>query len=175
MFEIRIHGRGGQGAVTAGELLAIAAFKDGKYSQAFPKFGPERTGAPVEAFCRISYKPIKLRSHSYEPDCVIVMDGSLLDVLDVMSGMKNGSAILNSNKDVKLGCKTYEVDATKISLKILGRNIVSTAMLGAFSKASGLISLESIHDAIRERFPENIAKLNIEVANRAYNECREVV
>ncbi len=176
MFEIRIHGRGGQGAVTASELLAVAAFSDGKYSQAFPKFGPERTGAPVEAFCRISGNPIRLRSHSYEPDCVIVMDRKLIEVLDVSAGIKSGgSMLLNSDKDIKFGCKTYEVDATRISLETLGKNIVSATMLGAFSKVSGLVSLESICGAIKEKFPGGISERNMEAAKRAYSECREVL
>lgn len=176
MFEIRIHGRGGQGAVTASEILAIAAFNDGKYSQAFPKFGPERTGAPVEAYCRISDRPIKLRTHSYEPDYIIVMDESLLAVTDITAGIKNNGAILlNSNKDKNLGYRTYEVDATKISLQLLGKNIVNTAMLGAFSRAFGLVSLESVTTVIKEKFPPNVAENNVKAAAQAYEECREVL
>lgn len=176
MFEIRIHGRGGQGAVTASEMLAAAAFIDSRYPQAFPKFGPERTGAPVEAFCRISDKPIRLRSHSYEPDCVIVMDRSLVDALDVTAGIKPAGMILvNSDRDVKLGHKTYEVDATRISLETLGKNIVSGTMLGAFSKASGLVSMDGILGAIKERFSGTIAEKNMQAAERAYEECSEVL
>lgn len=173
MFEIRIHGRGGQGAVTASELLAVAAFEDGNYSQAFPKFGPERTGAPVEAFCRISDKPIQLRMHSYEPDYVIVMDETLVGTVNVLAGTKeNGLVLLNSKKDASLGRKTYEVDATGIALEAMGKNIVSATMLGAFSRASGIVSLDSIVNAIRGKFPEEIARRNVDAARRAFDECR---
>ena len=133
MHEIRIHGRGGQGAVSAAELLARAAFKDGKYSQAFPYFGVERRGAPVQAFCRIDDRFIRMRQNVYEPDCVIVLDSTLLDVVDVEQGLKeNGLVVLNTRKRVdRKNVKT--IDATSIALETLGRPIVNTVMLGAFA------------------------------------------
>jgi pyruvate ferredoxin oxidoreductase gamma subunit len=173
MIEIRIHGRGGQGAVTASELLAVSAFKDGKFSQAFPSFGPERTGAPVEAYCRIDDRFISIRTHVYEPDYLLVLDESLLSVVDITNGLKkNGIIIINSEKKPDLKFKTYTINATKIALDLLGRPIVNTAMLGSFAKASKLISLKSIEEAIKERFSPDLAKKNIEAIKRAYNETK---
>ena len=172
MIEIRIHGRGGQGAVTASELLAVSAFKDGKFSQAFPSFGPERTGAPVEAYCRIDDRFINIRTHVYEPDYLLVLDESLLSVVDITKGLKkNGIIIINSEKKPDLKFKTYTINATKIALDVLGRPIVNTAMLGAFAKASKLISLKSIEEAIKERFSPDLAKKNIEAIKQAYDEA----
>ena len=172
MIEIRFHGRGGQGAVTAAEILAVAAFKDKKFSQAFPKFGPERTGAPVEAYCRIDDKFINLRSQIYNPMHLIVLDASLLTVIDATKGLqKDGLVILNSNKKQKTkDWKTFTVDATKIALETLGKPIVNTAMLGAFAKATGLVSLGSIKETIKERFPKELAEKNILAIEKAYNE-----
>ena len=174
MIEIRLHGRGGQGAVTASEVLAIAAFHDGKYSQAFPRFGPERGGAPVEAYCRIDDKFINLRTQVYNPTHLIVLDSTLFNVIDVTQGLeKNGIIIVNSNTKPKLdGYKVYNIDATKIALEILGKPIVNTAMLGAFAKATGMIKLEGIFNAIKERFPEELAKKNISAIQRAYDELK---
>lgn len=173
MIELRIHGRGGQGAVTASELLAIAAFKDGKFSQAFPSFGPERTGAPVEAYCRIADKFISLRTHVYEPDYILVLDESLLSVVDITKGLKkSGVIIINSEKKPSLKFKTYTINANKIALGVLGRPIVNTAMLGAFAKATKLISLKSIEEAIKERFPPELAKKNITAIKQAYEEAK---
>ncbi len=126
MKEIRIHGRGGQGAVTASEVLAIAAFHDGKYCQAFPSFGVERRGAPVEAFTRISDKPINIREHVYEPDYVIVLDPTLLANVDVARGVKDdGIIIINSNKpasEFKLDTKARveTIDMTAAAMEIIG-------------------------------------------------------
>ena len=117
MIEIRIHGRGGQGSVTASEVLAIAAFKEGKFSQAFPSFGPERTGAPVEAYCRINNEFIKIRTKVYEPDYLLVLDDSLLNVVDITKGLnKKGIIIINSEQKPELNFKTYSIDATKIAV-----------------------------------------------------------
>lgn len=183
MIEIRIHGRGGQGAVTTSQILAIAAFYDGKYSQAFPNFGVERTGAPVEAFVRLDDKPINLRSHVYNPYVVIVLDPSLLDVLDVCQGVKDkGLVIVNSNKDrFKLGIDAerycvYTFDATSIALQIFKKPIVNTAALGAFSAITNLVSLKSLKSAINETFArkgQNLADLNNQAIEEVYYCLRE--
>jgi pyruvate ferredoxin oxidoreductase gamma subunit len=179
MKEIRVHGRGGQGSVTAAELLAIAAFSDGKFSQAFPAFGVERRGAPVQAFTRIGDKPIRLRSQIYEPDYVIVQDPTLIDVVDVASGMdENGIVIINSDfnpEDFNLDtdAKIMTVDATKIALDIIGRPIVNTILLGAFAGATDEINPESIKEAVKERFPGKIGDKNAEAVQKAYDMIRE--
>ncbi len=174
MKEIRIHGRGGQGSVTAAELLAVAAFEDGKYSQAFPFFGVERRGAPVTAFTRLSDKKIRLRSQIYEPDYVIVQDATLVSAVDVTAGLKrDGIVIVNSEKsaeDVGLnaGIDVRTIDATGIALEIIGRPIVNTTLLGAFAGATGEISIESIKQSVLARFPGKIGEVNVQAAEKAY-------
>ncbi len=171
MIEIRIHGRGGQGAVSAAELLAIAAFRCGKYSQAFPSFGPERSGAPVESYCRISDNPIKLRAHIYNPDYIIVLDESLLSFSE--KGLqKDGIIVINSKDRCKTGFKPYNIDATSIALKFFTRPIVNTVMLGAFAKATKLVTLESLEEAIMEKFSGSLAEKNIKAVEAAYNEMK---
>ncbi len=174
MKEVRIHGRGGQGSVTAAELLAIAAFEDGKYSQAFPFFGVERRGAPVTAFTRLSDEKIRLRSQIYEPDYVIVQDATLIGAVDVTAGLKPGGiVIVNSEKstdeigiDTKIDVRT--IDATGIALEIFGRPIVNTTLLGAFAGATGEISIESINKSVLARFPGKVGELNVQAAEKAY-------
>jgi pyruvate ferredoxin oxidoreductase gamma subunit len=179
MKEIRIHGRGGQGSVTAAELLAVAAFADGKFSQAFPAFGVERRGAPVQAFTRINNEPIRLRSQIYEPDYVIVQDPTLLEVVDVASGLKDdGILIINSDFDadkfdLDTKAKIMTVNATKIALDIIGRPIVNTVLLGAFAGATGEIEPESIMDAVKERFPGKVGDRNAAAIQEAYNMMKE--
>lgn len=172
MIEIRFHGRGGQGAVTAAEILAKAAFEDGKYSQAFPFFGVERRGAPVMAFTRIDDKPIKIRYQVQNPDYVIVLDDGLLDVVDVFSGIKEDSkVIINTNKSHETGNnEIYNIDATGIALENLGVPIVNTVMLGSFSKKSNEVSLDSILKVIKETFPGKIGEKNSKSAEIAYEE-----
>ncbi|MBI5880790.1 pyruvate ferredoxin oxidoreductase subunit gamma, partial [archaeon] len=157
MLEIRIHGRGGQGAVTAAQILAISAFYDGKQSQAFPRFGVERRGAPVEAFCRIDDKPINVRSQVYTPDVVLILEPSLMEAVDVAAGLKKGSPIIVNTskpianpkyKDFKVHC----VDASKVALDIFKADIVNTTILGAFSKVTGVVSLNAINKAVEDRF-----------------------
>ncbi|MBM4241429.1 MAG: pyruvate ferredoxin oxidoreductase subunit gamma [Euryarchaeota archaeon] len=175
MIEIRFHGRGGQGAVTAAEILAKAAFQDGKYSQAFPFFGVERRGAPVLAFSRIDDKPIRQRYQVYEPNYVIVQDDGLLKVVDVFSGLKKrGKVILNTKNsvEVKEEYDVYKIDATGIALDILGVPIVNTVMLGAFAAATGEVSLDSIIKIIKETFPGKIGEKNAEAAKIAYNQIK---
>ncbi len=174
MKEIRFHGRGGQGVVTAAEILAMAAFYDGKYSQAFPVFGTERRGAPVAAFSRIDDEFIRIRSQIYEPDYVVVQDPTLLDVIDVAEGVKKGGkVIVNTEKDPRDLRLDSEVEvrtihATKIALEDLGRPIVNTTMLGAFVAMTKEVSLESLRKAISKRFPEKLASKNLKAVESAY-------
>ncbi len=179
MKEIRIHGRGGQGSVTAAELLAVAAFADGKFSQAFPAFGVERRGAPVQAFTRIADVPIRLRSQIYSPDFVIVQDPTLLESVDVASGLKeNGILIINSDFEAskfKLDTKAriMTVNATNIALEIIGLPIVNTVLLGAFAGATGTIRPESIMDAVKKRFPGKVGEKNAAAIMKAYQMMEE--
>ncbi|MDD1736161.1 MAG: pyruvate ferredoxin oxidoreductase subunit gamma [Methanothrix sp.] len=174
MKEIRLHGRGGQGSVTAAEIIAVAAFEDKRFSQAFPAFGVERRGAPVMAFARIADKTIRIRSQIYEPDYVIVQDVSLLDVVDVAGGLKaTGKIIINTDRPkeaLKLNTKAEVItlDATKIAMDILKRPIVNTTMLGAFCGASKEVSLESLNKAISERFKGDLGKKNLLAIKTAY-------
>ncbi len=182
MLEIRWHGRGGQGAVTAAEVLAIAAFKDGKFSQAFPHFGVERRGAPVMAFTRIDDKFIRLREHVYSPDYIIVLDPTLIEAVDVTQGAKENSVVIvntqSSPEEIKerlskdIAVKT--VDATSIALEVLGRPFVNMPMLGAFVKASNAVSLEAVKEAIMEKFAKKgeLAEKNAMAAERTYKNLR---
>lgn len=171
MIEIRFHGRGGQGAVTAAEILAKAAFEDGKYCQAFPFFGAERKGAPVMAFTRIADKPIRRRYQVYNPDYVIVLDDTLLESVDVLSGLKDsGKVIINTKNNISLGesVDSYSIDATGVALDVLGVPIVNTVMLGAFAKVTGEVTLDSIVKITKETFPGKIGEKNAEATKIAY-------
>ena len=177
MIEIRFHGRGGQGAVTAAEILAKAAFEDGKYTQAFPFFGVERRGAPVMAFSRINDKPIRIRYQVYNPNYVVVLDDGLVEIASVYSGIKKGGkVILNTNKEISSSesAETYVIDATSIALEKLGLPIVNTVMLGAFAGATGEVSLDSIMKIIKETFPGKIGEKNAEAAKIAYEQIKNV-
>lgn len=178
LVEIRWHGRGGQGAVTSAELLAQAAIYEDKYAQAFPSFGPERRGAPVQSFVRISKnQPIRLRAGITEPDVVVVLDPGLLGIVDVASGLKKGGIIvLNTIRQAeqirqKFGISSAlaTVDATRIAREILGIPITNTTMIGAVLRAVGLVELESLFEPIRHRFVR-LAERNIEAMKRAYEE-----
>jgi len=178
LVEVRWHGRGGQGAVTASEITAIAAIDEGKYAQAFPSFGVERRGAPVEAFTRIDEKPIYIRSKVYEPDVIVVLDPTLLE-LNIAYGLKEkGTAVVNTDKspeEVKklLGrddIKVAVVDATKIALETLKRPIVNTAILGAFVKATNLVKLEYVMEAVKQKVPPRTIEKNLEAIKKAYEE-----
>jgi pyruvate ferredoxin oxidoreductase gamma subunit len=175
--EIRIHGRGGQGGVTAAELLAHAAFKEGKWVQAIPFFGAERRGAPVKAFTRISDEPILIRSQVYNPDYVMVLDSTLPEIIDVTEGLKkDGIIIVNTAKEPKkLDIKGYHVatvDATGIALElgllVAGLPVLNTSMLGAFAKATEEVKLQSVMKTIEERWPGPVGKKNAEGAAEAY-------
>lgn len=177
--EIRLHGRGGQGAVTSSQVLAIAAFKAGSYSQAFPNFGVERTGAPVESYVRISEKPISLRQHVYSPGYVIVLDSSLLNAVDVTKGLKeNGTIIVNTDKgkaDLKkeLGpFKAFPINITKIALEVIGKPFVNIAALGAFCALNKGVPLRALDEAIDELFTARgkaaIAEFNKKAAKAVF-------
>jgi pyruvate ferredoxin oxidoreductase gamma subunit len=155
-------------------LIAVAAFEDRRFSQAFPAFGVERRGAPVMAFVRIADRPIRIRSQIYEPDYVIVQDVTLLDVVDVASGLKpDGKIIINTDRpkeSLKLStkAKVETIDATRIAMEILGRPIVNTTMLGAFCGATKEVSLESLNKAISERFKGELGRKNLLAIKTAY-------
>lgn len=180
MFQVRIHGRGGQGVVTGAEMLSIAAFLEGRHAQAFPSFGSERTGAPVVAFCRIADKEIRLREPVMQPDALIIQDATLLNQIDVFSGLEqDGYVVLNTHRsfeEMGLGEmltrfrreRLITVPATELALKHVGRNAPNVPMLGAFAAASGLISLDSVAAAIREKFSGKVAEGNIAAATEAY-------
>jgi len=175
--EIRIHGRGGQGAVTSSQVLAIAAFNDGKYCQAFPSFGVERRGAPVESFTRIADRTINVRQHVYEPDYVLVLDPTLAEAVKLESGLKDsGIMIINSNKkaqefkfDTKAEVKT--IDVTKVALEVIGKPFVNVAVLGAFAAITNEVSLGGISKAIDQEFAHKakIGELNKKAAEKLYN------
>lgn len=179
MIEIRLHGRGGQGAVTSAELLALASIKEGKYAQAFPSFGPERRGAPVVAFCRISDEKIRVRSVIARPDIVLVLDPSILRLVDVSDGLKQEGVLVTNTRfspeEIKkeLGVKTRlaVVDATKIAREELGLPITNTTMLGALLKASEVVDKGAMIEPLKKRFGR-IAERNIKAFERAYKETR---
>ncbi len=177
MIEIRFHGRGGQGAVVASKVLAVAFFHENLSVQSFPAFGVERRGAPVMAFLRVDRQPINLRVNIYQPDHIVVLDPTLIKAVDVTSGLKqNGWILINSHQppevfgDLK-GFRTATVDATSIAIENgLGSRtnpIVSTAILGAFSKVTGLVGIDSVALAIREEVPGKKSE-NVKAAREAF-------
>ncbi len=182
MFEVRLHGRGGQGVVTAAELLSVAAFLEGRHAQAFPTFGSERTGAPVTAFCRIDDEEIRVREPVSEPDAVIVQDPTLLHQVDVFGGLRpDGYVLINSSRSIdELGLaelaervcreRMVTVPATEIARELLGRPMPNAALLGGLAALSGLITLDSVAAAIRGRFPGATGEGNVAAARRAHDE-----
>lgn len=187
MVEIRWHGRGGQGAKTASLLLADAAFNTGKYIQGFPEYGPERMGAPITAYNRISDTPIRIHSNIYEPDYVVVVDDSLIGAVDVTSGLKdNGAIVINTNEDIDslrkklngFSGKIYTIDASKISLECLKANFPNTAMLAAVVNITKIMSKEELVDNMKDAFSHKFAKKpeviepNIEALLRGYDEIK---
>ncbi|HID98664.1 MAG TPA: pyruvate synthase [Thermodesulfobacteriaceae bacterium] len=177
MKEVRLHGRGGQGGVTSAELVAIAGIAEGKYAQAFPSFGPERRGAPVAAFIRVSDTPIRTREKVYNPDIVLVLDHSLPSLVNVAQGLcEDGIVILNtgmSEAEVRekfdLKCKLAMVDANTIAMEVLGLPITNTTMLGALLKATGIVGKAALEEALENRFGR-IAEKNKAALNRAFEE-----
>lgn len=176
MFQTRIHGRGGQGVVTAAELLSVAAFLEGRYAQAFPTFGSERTGAPVVAFCRIDDHEIRVREPVAEPDALIIQDATLLRGADILRGLKPGGTVLiNSTRDVpELGVPAYTVPATELAMRHLGRPVPNIALLGAFCAVTDVVSLASVQAAIRAAFPEGVAEGNVAAAVAAHDQLKAV-
>lgn len=181
MFQVRIHGRGGQGVVTAAEMLSVAAFEEGRHAQAFPSFGSERTGAPVVAFCRIADQEIRLREPVMEPDALIIQDPTLLHQVDVFAGLKrDGYVLINTNKtfeELGLGdflrdwnpARLCTVSATDLSRQHVGRPLPNVPLLGGFAAVSQIIRLESVIKAINDKFAGAVAKGNIAAATEAYN------
>ena len=182
MFQVRIHGRGGQGVVTAAEMLSIAAFLEGRHAQAFPSFGSERTGAPVVAFCRIDEREIRLREPVLEPDALIIQDPTLLLQVDVFGGLaRDGYVLINTSRSFEaLGLAEFArtlraerlrtVPATELALKHVGRPLPNAALLGGFAAMSGRISLDSVAAAIREKFEGKVAEID-----EARGKCKVLV
>ena len=180
MLQVRIHGRGGQGVVTAAELLSVAAFLEGKHAQAFPSFGSERTGAPVVSFCRIDDKEIRLREPILGPDALIVQDPTLFKAIDVFQGLKpDGYLLVNTNKglgqlhlpDVAARLPNGHacaVPASELASKHIGRPVPNAALLGAFAALTGIVHFHSVATAIRQQFPGKIGEANIVAATAAY-------
>ena len=180
MFQIRIHGRGGQGVVTAAEMLALAGFMEGHKAQAFPSFGSERTGAPVVAFARLSSQEIRLREPVLEPDVVLIQDRTLLDSVDVFGGLKpEGYVLINSSQSVEaLGLEdlarrlpaghVLTVPATRFALEKIGRPLPGAGMLAGFAAMTDMMKLESVQAAYNEKFSGRVAQANAEVAALAY-------
>lgn len=181
MFQVRIHGRGGQGVVSAAEMLSIAAFDEGRYAQAFPSFGSERMGAPVTAFCRIDDREVRLREPISKPDALIIQDPTLLHQLDLFSGLAaNGYILVNSTRSLEeLGIDEFvakfpaghacTVPATELALKHVGRPLPNAALLGAFAAISGQFHLESVLKVIRDKFPGRVGEANATAAQAAHD------
>lgn len=180
MFQVRIHGRGGQGVVTAAELLSVAAFLEGKHAQAFPSFGSERMGAPVVAFCRISGTEIRLREPIQTPDALIVQDATLFKAIDVLDGLKpDGFLLVNTSRslgDIHVGNlfsrvrpdHAFTIPATELALAHIRRPAPNTALLGAFAALAGIVKLDSILEAIRQAFPGKMGEANVQAATAAH-------
>ena len=187
MLQIRIHGRGGQGVVTAAEMLSIAAFEQGRHAQAFPSFGSERTGAPVVAFCRIDDREIRLREPILAPDALIVQDPTLLHQVDVFQGLQpDGWVLINSKRSFdELGVgevakrfrreRLRTVPATEIALKHLGRPLPNAVLLGGFAALTGIVTLDAVEHAIRDKFTGKVADGNVAAAAEAYQIVRHAL
>lgn len=181
MFQIRIHGRGGQGVVSGAEMLSVAAFLEGRYAQAFPSFGSERTGAPVVSFCRISDREIRLREPVMEPDAIIIQDPTLLHQVDVFSGLKqDGYVLINTSRSFeqlgiseisqgRISERMCTVPANELAIKFVGRPMPNAVLLGGFAALSGRLQLDSVAAAVREKFAGKVADGNIAAATAAYD------
>lgn len=180
MFQVRIHGRGGQGVVTAAELLSVAAFREGRHAQAFPSFGSERTRAPVVAYCRIDERPIRLREPILAPDAILIQDPTLLHQVDVFGGLADdGYILINTSRGFdELGLAEFVADrpanrlctlpATELALRHVGRPVPNAALLAGFAAITGRISLASVAAAIGDKFPPAIARANVAAAEEAH-------
>jgi 2-oxoacid:acceptor oxidoreductase gamma subunit (pyruvate/2-ketoisovalerate family) len=182
ILEFRWHGRGGQGAWTASELLARTAIAEGKFIQSFPEFGPERMGAPVAAFTRISTEPIRIHCAVYDPDVVVVLDSTLLKTVPVVAGINSDDdvIIVNSadspakvreNLRLEKG-QVWTIPATEMALKVLGSPITNTAMLGAVARATAVVTMKGIEKTVKERFRADLAEKNLAVIKQAYEEAK---
>jgi len=184
VFQVRIHGRGGQGAVTAAEVLSVAAFLEGRHAQAFPSFGSERTGAPVMAFCRIDDRPIRVREPVMHPDALVIQDATLLHQVSVFEGLRpDGSVLINSPHPIEeLGLAdlaatvphalALTVPATGLALRHRGRPVPNAVLLGGLSALTGCVRIESLTAAIEERFPGGLGAANATAAREAYAHVR---
>ena len=182
MKEIRIHGRGGQGSLVLAQFMAIAALEDGKYGQAFPYLGGggERRGKPIVAFCRLSDRPIRVRSRIYEPDYVIVQDATILHEVDVEDGLKpDGMVLINTEKSVEdLKMKTnkvFVISAEELARRILGRPIINTALLGTFAGISGEFSLQAAVRSVQSKFPGDLGLKNAQVVEESFRAFQKEV
>jgi len=182
MIEVRFHGRGGQGAVTAATILADAIFREGRFTQKIPFYGGERRGAPVSAFVRVNEKPIRRTSAIYNPDCIVVLDPAIRRSVNVEAGLKRGGvAVLNDPRSptevvtkAELG-KLATVDATGIAVGLFGPSaipITNTIMLGAFSAATGWVRLESLFDPVREAFPGALGEKNVTAVRMGFDRTK---
>jgi len=184
MFQVRIHGRGGQGVVTGAEVLSTAAFMEDRHAQAFPSFGSERMGAPVISYCRIDDKEIRLREPILQPDALIIQDPTLLHSVDVFGGLSpTGYILINSTKTfAELGIGDFvatfpaghvrDIGATELALKHVGRPVPNAALLGGFAAVTGQLRLESVAAAIRAKFPGPVGDANVAAAEAAYENIR---
>ena len=189
MFEVRLHGRGGQGVVTAADLLALAAFEEGRHAQSFPSFGSERTGAPVVAYCRLSERDIRTREPVVAPDCVIVIDPTLVHQVDLFAGLRpNGYVLVNSTKTLDglgLGRLLDEFDtshlltapATEVARRQIGRPLPNAALIGGFAALTAIVTIGAVSTAIRERFRKDssLAERNVAAATEAYHYVRQAM
>jgi pyruvate ferredoxin oxidoreductase gamma subunit len=180
MFQVRIHGRGGQGVVTAAEILSVAAFIEGRHAQAFPSFGSERMGAPVVSYCRIDDRPIRTREPVMEPDALIIQDVTLIHQVDLFAGLRSeGFVLINTSQDLdELGLASltsrFRVDrlcycpATELALEHLGRALPNAALLGGFAALTGQVTLDAVGQAVRQRYPGAVGDQNVAAAEAAY-------
>jgi pyruvate ferredoxin oxidoreductase gamma subunit len=185
LIEVRFHGRGGQGAVTAADILAVAGFKEGYYTLSFPTFGAEKRGTPVASFLRVSDEPIIARDEIYNPDYVVVLDPTVMESVNVLAGLKeNGMLIANypkGSEDLKhelkaedLNIRMATINATKMAMEALGRPITNTTMVGAFAGATRLVKLETLIETINEWFRGELAEKNAKLVEEAYKYMEEV-
>jgi pyruvate ferredoxin oxidoreductase gamma subunit len=189
MFEVRLHGRGGQGAVTAADLLALAAFEEGRHAQSFPSFGSERTGAPVVSYCRLSDRAIRTREPVVAPDCLVVIDPTLVHQVDLFAGLRpEGYVVVNSARPLEdLGLRDVAarsarerwlaVPATEVALRHVGKPLPNSGLLGGFAALTGEISLESLGAALRERFGRDpaVAERNVAAAAEVYQIAQQAM
>ena len=187
MLQIRIHGRGGQGVVTAAEMLSLAAFEQGRHAQAFPSFGSERMGAPVMAFCRLADREIRLREPVLEPDALIIQDATLLHQVELFAGLRpDGYVLINTSRnfeeldiaDIFSGHRRERmctVPATELAVKHFGRPVPNVALLGGFAALSGVIKLDSVASAVRQKFSGKVAEGNIAAASAAHDLVKQLM